>query len=372
MLGMFVGAVLVVGAAPPTDAPTEAPTEASVAWDAPAPPDCPSAAAVQRRIEDLLGRALVEGEVRVEGQVRLIEDRFVLRLRVRSGEVVDERELTAARCEALGETAALVAAVMIDPQVAQNMLDSPPEVPEVVETEAEPEPEPEPEPDELTKSDEDPQEPKPEAPPESEVETERAAASSSSPGLPSTSRSPVRPRGLWLRARVGGEFGAIPGGTGGFSLAVAFGVARVRGELAGAYWIGRPTTSPDVAARIHLGQVTVRACGVLLPRPLAAVVCGGLETGAMRADATRPVSLTRHQIWLSVQAEVGLRWQLGRRVALWVGAQPFVPLVFPRFELRDEAAPSEPQTIYAPSAAGIRGLAGVEVRAWSTDFAWGR
>lgn len=370
MLGMLVGTALAAGVVPST--------ESSVAWDAPAPPDCPGAAAVQRRIEALLGRALVEGEVRVEGQVQPTAEGYVLRLRVRSGEVVDERELKARRCEALGETAALVAAVMVDPQVAESMLAPPPPVPDTAENEAEQaeaeakEAEPTTDPGEQSEPEPEPNDPGPTAPPESDLEAERSAGPSPSPGAPSTPRSLVRPWGLWLRGRVGGEFGAIPGGTGGLSLAVTFGGARVRGELAGAYWIGRPTTSSNVAARIHLGQVTARACGVLPPRRLAAVVCGGLETGAMRADVSRPAPLTRHQIWWSAQAEVALRWQLGRRVALWVGAQPFVPLVFPRFELRDEAAPNGSQTIYAPFAVGVRGLAGVEVRAWPADFNWGR
>lgn len=84
----------------------------------------------------------------------------------------------------------------------------------------------------------------------------------------------------------------------------------------------------------------------------------------MRADALTPAPLTRHRPWLAAQAEAALRWQARPRLALWIGAQPFVPLVFPRFELVDPGAPGTPETIHAPTPVGIRGLLGIEARLW--------
>ncbi|MCA9711330.1 MAG: hypothetical protein KDK70_36160, partial [Myxococcales bacterium] len=145
MLGTLLGAALAVSAAPSG--------EASVSWEVPERAGCPDGAAVRRRIEALLRRALVDGEVHVEGTVQHAADGFTLRLRVRSGEVVDERTLEAERCEALAETAALVAAVMVDPEVAESLRVPEPEVPVPDEPEPEPpeelepEPAPEPEPD---------------------------------------------------------------------------------------------------------------------------------------------------------------------------------------------------------------------------------
>ena len=336
MLGSLLGLALVLG--PPL------PSEPSVSWEAPA--SCPDAAAVRARIEDLLRRPLVADEVRVEAVVRADDDGFVLDLRVRAGDVVDERELRAARCEALLDTAALVAAVMVDPDVADAVL--------VPEPEPEPELPPEPEP-ELP----------PELPPEPEPLPELAPLPDGAPPEPtSPARLPAGPS-LWLRARAGGEFGAVPGGTGGFALALALGGPRVRAELAGQYWVGRDARVLGAVARIHLGHVTARVCGLLPARPLAAALCSGLELGAMRGDATVPAPLTRSRIWLAAQAEVALRWKPRPRVALWIGAQPFVPLVFPRFELRDPASPATPVAIHQPTPVGIRGLVGIELRAWS-------
>jgi hypothetical protein len=169
---------------------------------------------------------------------------------------------------------------------------------------------------------------------------------------------------VWLRVRGGGEFGAVPGGTGGFELAFATGGDRVRGEIAGAYWIGRPAdTAPT---RIHLGTATPRVCGMIAAGPIDVPLCAGLELGGMLAqgsDTTDP----RTQIWLAAQAEPGIRWAFSKRVSLWVAAQAFVPIVYPQFVLEDPADPGNTEDVYRPSPAGLRGLLGLEFRLLGTE-----
>lgn len=381
MLASLLG--LALGAAPPV--------EPEVSWQAPA--GCSDATAVRRRIEDLLRRPLASGEVAVEGVVRAEEPGFVLRLRVRAGEVIDERTLRADRCPALADTAALVAAVMIDPAVADTVLVPEPDAPPGDASDgASPESDggdatnganagagadgASPTSDgaaaasgsnaAATGSDgapaRDPARPDARDPTAARATTERSA--SAEPSGAADGSDPSRTSaGLWLRARAGGEFGAVPGGTGGGALGLAFGGPRLRVELEGQYWIGRRAESEHAAARIHLGIVAARVCGVIPGRPLAAALCGGVELGAARAAALEPAPLTRHRPWLAAQAEVALRWQLRPRVALWIGAQPFVPIVFPRFELVDPAAADAPETIHVPTPVGVRGLVGIEVRA---------
>lgn len=334
MLGSILGVALALGTSPQR--------EPSVSWQAPA--SCADAAAVRSRIEDLLRRPLAPDEVRVEALVEPEGDGFLLRLRVHAGEVIDTRELRAERCDALAETAALVAAVMVDPEVASALL-----VPDPPPPEREPEPAPAPEP-----------EPEPAPDPAPEPESDPAPEPEPAPE-PAASPRLDAGRGPWLRVRAGGEIGAIPRGTGGFALGVAAGGARLRGELEGQYWIGRETQSANGSARIQLGLVAARACAVIPRRPLSAALCAGFELGAMRADAITPAPLTRHRLWFAAQAEAALRWQARPRVALWIGAQPFVPIVFPRFELIDATAAAS-ETIHAPAPVGIRGLLGVEVR----------
>jgi len=360
MLASLLGLALALGAAPHG--------EPEVSWQA--PEGCSDATAVRRRIEGLLRRPLASGEVSVEGVVLHEGSGFVLRLRVHAGEVIDERALRAERCGSLVDTAALVAAVMIDPAVADTLLV----------------PEPDPPPSGT-------EEPTPagdasgggttneastvndsgagmnadagagtndDARPQASTTADRIAPAD--PSRAGDRPEGSRAAGLWLRARAGGEFGAVPSGTGGAAVGLGFGGPRLRAELEGQYWIGRLAESPHAAARIHLGHVAARACGVLPRRPLTAAVCAGFELGAMRADALEPDRITRHRPWLAAQVEVALRWQPWPRVALWIGAQPFVPIVFPRFELVDPAASDTRETIHAPSPVGIRGLAGIELR----------
>ena len=348
MLASLVGLALALGAASPGGP--------EVSWQAPG--GCSDATAVRRRIEDLLRRPLAPGEVLVEGVVQSEDTGFVLRLRVRAGEVIDERTLRAERCPALADTAALVAAVMIDPAVADTLLVPEPDVPPG---------------EEIDDDDDAVNDASAAAPDDAGANEARPDTDPTDAGDPAdrnasdrvTSAEPSRASaGLWLRARAGGEFGAIPRGTGGAALGVALGGPRLRAELEGHYWIGRRAESPHAAARIHLGLVAARVCGVIPRRPLAVALCGGVEVGAARADALEPARLTRHRPWLAAEAEVALRWQPRPRVALWIGAQPFVPIVFPRFELVDPAATSAPETIHVPTPVGIRGLVGIELRAF--------
>ncbi len=355
MLASLLGLALALGAAPPR--------EPEVSWQAPS--GCSDATAVRRRIEDLLRRPLTPGEVVVEGVVEGEGPGFVLRLRVRAGEVIDERTLRAERCPALADTAALVAAVMIDPAVADTLLVPEPDAPPSGETDRDDTPDATNEASETIETAEN------ETIDDETIDDDAVAAANAaaldadeakaaSPDGADLSRASA---GLWLRARVGGEYGAIPRGTGGAALAVAFGGPRLRAELEGHYWIGRVAESSHAAARIHLGLVAARVCGVIPRRPLAVALCGGVEVGAARADALEPARLTRHRPWLAAQAEVALRWQPRPRVALWIGAQPFLPIVFPRFELVDPAATSAAETIHVPTPVGIRGLVGIELRA---------
>lgn len=360
MLASLLGLALAFGAAPPA--------VPEVSWQA--PDGCSNATAVRRRIEDLLRRPLTAGEVVVEGVVQAEDPGFVLQLRVRTGEVVDERTLRAERCPALADTAALVAAVMIDPAVADTLLVPEPDAPPSGETDRDDTPDATNEASETietaeneTIDDETIDDDAVTAANAAALDADEAKAASPE-GDPTGADLSRASKGLWLRARAGGEYGAIPRGTGGAALAVAFGGPRLRVELEGHYWIGRIAESSHAAARIHLGLVAARVCGVIPRRPLAVALCGGVEVGAARADALEPARLTRHRPWLAAEAEVALRWQPRPRVALWIGAQPFVPIVFPRFELVDPAATSAPETIHVPTPAGIRGLVGIELRAF--------
>lgn len=314
----------------------------SIVWDAPA--ECPQAADVAGRIERLLQRPLASDELELSGALARVDDGWSLRLRLVVGGTPDERTLVAKDCAVLGDTAALVAAVLLDPVATTDAIDIAAIVGDAPQSAA--------------------VGPAPEIPRPAPIRRKDTAA-------PVTRAPPPRRRvrdrdlGVWLRARGGGEFGAIPGGTGGFDLALAFGTRRLRGEIAGGYWGGRPIARGASELRVHLGTIAPRICGVLPQRRIDITTCGGVELGVMRADVRGDG--TRQPLWLAVTAEVGVRWPVTPRVSLWLSAMPFVPLAVPEFRLVDPGDPDRTERVYRAFPVGIRGLAGVEVRLRGLD-----
>lgn len=313
----------------------------AVVWDAPA--ECPQAGDVAGRIERLLQRPLASDELELSGAVARVDDGWSLRLRLVVGGTPDERTLAAKECAVLGDTAALLAAVLLDPVATTDAID----VAAIVA--------PEPEPPAIAPARETP----------SAARTQRIVEASPVSAPPPRRRPRDRDLGVWLRARGGGEFGALPGGTGGFDVALAFGSRRLRGEIAGSYWGGRPIARGASELRVHLGTIAPRICGVLPQRRVDITTCGGVELGVMRADVRGDG--TRQPLWVAVTAEIGVRWPVTPRISLWLSAMPFAPLVVPEFRLVDPGDPDRTARVYRAFPVGIRGLAGVEVRLRGLD-----
>ncbi len=314
-----------------------------VQWSAPA--GCPDQSRVVSKIDSLLGRPLEPDELRMEGRIDPSASGWTLTLTTSVGNLVDQRALEANDCSVLADAAALVAVVMLDPVQAADTIEEeaaaaeaardegprtiapPPETPSV-RGELEPEPEPE-------------------------------------PVRPRSAPVPFEPS-ILARVRGGGEFGAVPSGTGTFDLGIAvagFGRAgRLRAELIGGYSIGRDATSPNATVRVHLGMVSPRICASLPAGPLEIPLCGGLEVGAMRADSNASGGGTSNALWLAVHAEPGVRWAFSRRVSLWASAQVVVPMRYPAFELVDPADDTNVEAVYEPQPVAARGLLGFEFR----------
>ena len=314
-------------------------------WDA--PPGCPDVQVVSDRIADLLGRPVEPGEIALHGTITAVAAGWSLQLDTKVGELEDSRSLDANDCSVLADAAALVAVVMLDPVLAAATIESRAAAAAAIDEQLEP---------------------KPPAPapklPEGEPQPKKAATPTRPPGRwdrppPRRLGAGERP-GVWLRLRGGGEFGAVPGGTGGVELAIAVGGDRLRGEIAGAYWVGRPTN--DGLANVHLGTATPRVCGMIAAGPIDVPLCAGAELGGMLAQGRAGGIASRTRFWFAVQAEPGIRWAFSKRVSLWVAAQAFVPIVFPEFELVDPNDETNTRRVYRPSPAGLRGLAGLEFR----------
>jgi len=100
-----------------------------------APPSCPQAADVEREIDRLLGeRSAGETPLEVTGAVRRDEaGRYRVRLEIKGEDGPSSREVDASSCAALGDAAALIIAMTIDPDAVAEIpppkKTSPPEVP---------------------------------------------------------------------------------------------------------------------------------------------------------------------------------------------------------------------------------------------------
>lgn len=301
---------------------------APVSWHAPA--DCPDAATVATRIDRLVGRRPTATELSVDATVTVAPGGYALRLRVVAGALVDERSLVAESCEVIADTAALVAAVLVDPITTTQTI----EVPARVAA------------DTIEPIADDP----------TVVSPPRRAPAAPAPRPAPRSRGPID---LSMRVRAGGQFGAVPGLTGGPDLAIAIGGRRVRGEIVGAYWLPRRVERATPSLRVRLGTVSPRVCGTLPQRRIDIALCGGPEIGVMRGDVGG--GATRRPLWIALAVEAGVRAPVSPRVSVWATAGAATPLRFPRFRLVDSSG-ERSQQVYRPAAAAVRIQLGIEVR----------
>lgn len=211
-----------------------------IAWEAPA--GCPDGDTVRARVEAHLGRAPEPGDVDVA--LHVSQDGARWRVEMTIGEGV--RELEAATCDELAESAALIVAMTID-EAAQA---APPAVPDLS----------------------DPPAP---LPPRRQVDT--------------SERRPSPPTDVKLRARtfVVGDLGTMPeaaiGAGGAVEVALdAWGIEVAAARMAGqrAFVPG----DPENGARVDLTSIATRLCYTADRRRLASRGCLGVEVEIVGAE----------------------------------------------------------------------------------------
>jgi hypothetical protein len=264
-------------AAPP------APSDLDIEWDAPR--DCPDASEVRARIDELAdpggGRrsgATVQAQVHQEGE------RWILELTLDVPEGRARRSLDGASCEVVADAAALIVAVMLDPQTVLEDLERAPEpVPEPAPKIA-PEPEP----------------------------------------APKTSPAPKQPRARKVRGILGiagtGTFGALPRFGGGLLATAGIDSRYVRAEAITTYdapQLRLVDAEARAGAVFDLWTAGVRGCGLARVQTLVIPVCAGVELGALRARG-EGLEVRRRVNLLHARATVGagLSWAATRWLEL--------------------------------------------------------
>jgi hypothetical protein len=307
-------------------------------WDA--PPECPREADVRAAIERHLAATLESPRgdgLRVDAVARVREDgRWRVELVVEGGEGRSERVIGGTRdCAEAVETAALVVAIAIDPDVALRDPNAVVPAPTTTTT-------------------------------TTTTTPTTTTTTATTPTPTSTSTSTKRPR-LRLRGAVGvrGEVGGgtMPSVSGGGTLFVDL-LIGARGRVGvGASITGAPTLQldGDASARFLRWTVEVRGCPVFgVRRWLEIVPCVGVQVGQTRVDVRGLVNESdpRH-VWAAPFAQVATVFVPHRNVGVWVGAYLLVPGTRHGYEV---ANGDETELVHqtAPVAGGA--LVGIEAR----------
>jgi hypothetical protein len=330
---------LVLAMQPVAEAPNVGSAAFELRWDAPVacPGDADMRAAIERHLAAGLVSPLGDG-LRVEGVAREKGGAWEVDLVMESGDGRSERTIGAAPdCAAASETAALVVAIAIDPNVALRGSDAVVPMP-TAPTPAEPTP----------------VEPTPVAPLEGTGPTPAATTNTTAP--PPT--NPLRLRAAF-GARADATFGTMPrvgfGGTAFVDLLVgARGRVGVGGSIAGA----PPLAVGDASVRMLLWTVELRGCPVFAVRRwLEIVPCVGVQAGESRADPQGLVDgRTQRYPWLAPMAQLATVIVPTPRIGIWLGVHGLVPVFRRAYEVRGEGVVHT----MAPFAGGV--LVGIEAR----------
>lgn len=378
-----------VGAPTPGQPDGQAPR---LRWSA--PPGCPRAEQIERMVLGSGGEGIGPGGLEVEGSVRATAGGFALDLRLTRDGRVDHRQVTAEACAALGRVTALLVALAMDPVATAERNRAPaPDAdadalglgvsrPPVATSESTPDT------DALdlgvpraptSERDAETSVPRPsatnrETTPDADApdlaEPRRDAGAGHEPAPPGSGRiSPPRvagggdastaPPALRLAAEGGVESGAVPGVAGVLGLAATVAWPRAQVELAGIVVTPRTRQTAAADVQVLLGAISGRACARLRWPRLEVPVCGGVEAGGMRGEGRRaPEARTARGPWLAALVGVGLRRQLGARLALFGRVDAVVPLLRSGFRV---AGPGDPEPVFVSSPVTGRVVLGLDV-----------
>ena len=301
-----------------------------------APPQCPTSAAVEARIESYVEDVPPDVSVRVEATVTESAEGWSLTLETTDDEGrSQQRVVSDPDCEALAEVTAVLTALAIDKSTEEREQAPPPQ----------PEPALPAAPEETFRPEDAPTPPPVAEPPEDRP----------SPQAPA-------PDPLRLGVRVAGGFGLgwmPPGG----DVGLAFTLGRARWGLEAEALLGAPRqvrlASLDGIGVDLLGwTAAVRGCGVVgLGTKVDLPLCGGVEAGQLRGD---PVGLenatTAAPTWVALLVSPALRLAVHRRIALWFMPELQVGVLRPDLHTNDGEV-----ELFASSIASGRVRAGVEL-----------
>ncbi len=315
---------LVLALAPTPLSPPNPPAEIELTWEA--PEECPNAQGVIERYQALLTTAPTgEGVMQAEAIIVATDGAWRLELTTRMGAFTDVRKLRASRCADLGEAAAMLFAVALEPTLDESRPlpdDEEPDWSGYVDLE--------------------------------EVVEETAASVVETPPATEELAAPKEKKPLFLTVSGGVENGGVPGVTAraAAGLGYAWAWARVEGE---AVWYA-PRREPGSfgPASVQVAGATVRGCGVPGTGRWKFPVCLGAEAGATIARVSRADGRqTQTGRWIAPLLRASAVVQ-GERIGGFVAFEGAGPVFGTDIRVDDD-------TIFGPTIGSLRGIAGLEI-----------
>lgn len=328
------------GAAPPP-----------IEWDA--PPGCPTQAEVESLAATMLAGSLraAPAGLSLRFSVRVGSDgRWVLRGTSSGPGGPGERTLTAVDCELLGEAAALLVALAVDPSLAAEVPQEdggfPPEEPPAPAEGLVPPAPPAVEPPVAGV------EPGPVAP-------ETGVNEQVPEDMPRQPAPPIR--------RVWGELGVAAGlGLGALPRAAALlrlhGGVRVRwfrGGVRVSAWLPREAPAPDrpeVGGRFWLASAGIYGCGVVWSgRRVTLPLCAAIDAGVVSGEGVGALQVARRARapWAAASAGPTVLVRVHSRVAVLAAVEGLAVLARPRFEVSGAGEPCCGSTFGGQFLAGL-------------------
>jgi hypothetical protein len=285
---------------------------------------------------------------------------FVVRLETPGEGSTQARELRGATCKAVADAAALILALMIDPDAAARDDEAPSETNEPDKAGAD-------------RSDAAAKNPENQAPP---IAPQAGTAPPASPAPPSspTPRPPqepaprapagsAQPIELRLSAWAGADIGSLPGLAPGFGALASIGFGAPRVAVGIAFWPDKSGFLEDLSSAgsdVGLLAGELGICGALLQKPIEIAPCAAVEIGELYATGFGVVNPRRGgAVWVALKGGGALVWRPLKApfagLGLTARIEAVIPLVRPRFVI-EKVGP-----VHSPAYVAGRGALGVEI-----------
>jgi hypothetical protein len=323
---------------------------------------CPSEGELLAEVGKLLGdRANGEASkepIPVKAAVsREASGSFVVRLETPGEGGTQARELRGATCKSVADAAALILALMIDPDAAMAPDKEAPSESEKSPADTEPTSPPRPA----------------SAPPLNGPRSSSGATTNTNTTTPEPKRAtpteadPAQPIELRLSGWVGADIGSLPGLAPGYGAlgSIAFGAPRL--SIGVAFWpdkAGTLAALPSAGSDVGLLAGEIGLCGALASRPIEIAPCGAVEIGQLFAEGFG-VSDPRKgaSVWVALKGGGALVWRPFEEklrkplehIGIAARIELVVPLVRPRFIIEGIGP------VHRPAAVAGRGSLGIEI-----------